>query len=116
MNESVRSVLQVILLVGSVLLIGQGIWLFANSRLPSWVKGVWKWPLGDNYPAAVAHLMGWASVLVGGACLPTAVMLGLWDRSTASGIAEISSMFLAGAGSFSFAWSVFHSRKSAVLQ
>jgi len=37
MNESVRSVLQVILLVASVLLIGQGIWLFANLRLPSWV-------------------------------------------------------------------------------
>jgi Na+(H+)/acetate symporter ActP len=110
MNESVRSVLQVILLVASVLLIGQGIWLFANSRLPSWVKGVWKWPLGDNYPAAVAHLMGWASVLAGAACLPTLVLLGSWDRSTTSEIAIVIAMFFAGAASFSSAWCLFLSR------
>jgi hypothetical protein len=116
MNGSVRSFLEVILLVASVLLLAQGIWLFANSRLPSWVKGIWKWPLGDHYPAAVAHLMAWAAVLVGGACVPTVMMLGFWDRSTASALAEISSMFLAGAGSFALAWSVFISRRSAVLQ
>jgi hypothetical protein len=116
MNESARVVLQAILLVGSVLLVAQGIWLFAKSRLPSWMKGIWKWPLGDRYPAAVAHLLGWSAVLVGAACLPTLAVLALWDRSTASALAEITSMFLAGAGTFALMWSVFLSRKSAVLQ
>ena len=115
MSESVRLVLQIFLLVASVLLIAQGIWVLANSRLPSWVKGIWKWPLGDYHPAAVAHLVGWAAVLVAGACLLTWVVLGLWDRSTASEISEVTSMFLAGAGSFSLAWSVFLSRKSAAI-
>jgi Na+(H+)/acetate symporter ActP len=110
MNGSAREGLQIFLVVGAVFLLGQGIWFFANSRLPSWMKGIWKWPLGDNYPAAVAHLIGWASVLAGGAAIPTLVVLGLWDRSTATGIAEMTSMFLAGAASFAMAWSVFLSR------
>ena len=110
MSGPIREALQIFLVAAGVFAFGQGIWFLVNSRLPSWMKGIWKWPLGDNYPAAVAHLIGWASVLAGGACLPTLVVLGLWDRSTATGIAEIASMFLAGAASFAMAWVVFLSR------
>jgi uncharacterized membrane protein SpoIIM required for sporulation len=115
MSESVRVVVQILLVFACLFAVGQGIWFFANSRLPSWMRGIWKWPLGDNHPASVARLIGWASVLAGGAVIPTLVVLGLWDQSTATGIAEISSMFLAGAASFAMAWSVFLSRRSALL-
>jgi hypothetical protein len=98
------------LFVGGAGLMGQGIWLLAKSRLPRWMKGIWKWPLGENNPAAVANLLGWSSLLVGAACVPTMVLLGLWDRSTTSEIAQIASIFLVGAGSFALAWCVFFSR------
>jgi hypothetical protein len=110
MTGSVRVILQVFLL-GGLLLIGQGAWLIAESRLPSWMKGIWKWPLGESHPAAVANLLGWASLLVGAACVPTLVFLGLWDLSTTSRIAQIASSSLVGAGSFALAWSVFFSRR-----
>ena|GEM_PF-2818723 len=110
MNEPARVVLQIFLLVGGVGLIGQGIWLIAKSRLPSWMKGIWKWPLGEGSPAAVANLFGWSSLLVGAACAPTVLFLGLWDRSTTSEISQIASIFLIGAGSFALAWCVFFSR------
>ena len=110
MSGSIREALQIFFVVGGVFLLGQGIWFFANSRLPSWMKGIWKWPLGDNYPAAVAHLIGWASVLAAGAAIPTLVVLGLWDRSTPTGIAEMVTTLLAGAALFAMAWCVFLSR------
>jgi Na+(H+)/acetate symporter ActP len=116
MSMAVRQGLQIFLVLACVFAVGQGIWFFANSRLPRWMRGIWKWPLGDNYPASVAHLIGWASVLAGGAVIPTLVVLGLWDRSTATGIAEMASMLLAGAASFAMAWSVFLSRKFAAIQ
>src|SRR5258708_29420717 len=95
MSIAVRPGLMIFLALACVFAFGQGIWFFATSRLPSWMKGIWKWPLGDNHPASVAHLIGWASVLAGGAAVPTLVVLGLWDRSTGTGIAQTASLLLA---------------------
>ena len=46
-----------------------GAWVIAKSRLPSWMKGIWKWPLGNNISPEVANLQGWASALVGAGSL-----------------------------------------------
>lgn len=108
-----RITLEILLILGAIFLVATGTWFFAKSRLPSWMTGIWRWPLGDNLTATVVHLMGWASVLVAAACVPTIVVLVLWDRSTATHLAELTSMFLAGAGSFGLIWSVVLSRSNA---
>jgi Na+(H+)/acetate symporter ActP len=95
-------------------MVALGIWLLAKSRLPSWMKGIWKWPLGDNLTAVVVQMMGWASVLAGAACLPTVVVLAMWDQSTATHLAQISAAFLVGAGLFGFVWSLALSRSKPV--
>jgi hypothetical protein len=46
-----------------------GLWTISKSRLPSWMKGVWKWPLGDNLSPKVASLQGWANLFIGAASL-----------------------------------------------
>jgi len=46
-----------------------GAWMIAKSRLPSWARGFWKWPMGDNLSATVAKQLGLALLLVGAACL-----------------------------------------------
>jgi Na+(H+)/acetate symporter ActP len=109
-----RITLEILLVVGAIFLLTTGAWFFAKSRLPSWMTGIWKWPLGDNLTGTVVHLVGWASVLVAAACVPTVVVLALWDRSTATYLAGMSSMFLAGAGSFGLIWSVVLSRSKPV--
>jgi hypothetical protein len=109
-----RITLGILLVLGAIFLLTTGAWFFAKSRLPSWMTGIWRWPLGDNLTATVVHSMGWASVLVGAACVPTVVVLVLWDRSTATHLAEVSSMFLAGAGTFGLIWSVVLSRSKPV--
>jgi Na+(H+)/acetate symporter ActP len=110
----VRFVLEVILVLAATFMVALGIWLVAKSRLPSWMTGIWKWPLGDNLSANVVQMMGWASVLVGAACMPTVVVLALWDQSPTTRLAEVSSMFLVGAGSFGFISSVVLSRSKTV--
>lgn len=52
-----------------------GAWVIARSRLPSWMRGIWKWPLGDNLSPEVANLQGWAAVLAGAAALVALVPL-----------------------------------------
>ena len=52
-----------------------GVWAIANSRLPSWMKGVWKWPLGGDLSPTVARLYGWANVIVGLDSLVLAVLV-----------------------------------------
>ena len=109
-----RITLEILLILGAIFLAVTGGWFFAKSRVPSWMTGIWRWPLGNNLTSTVVHLMGWASVLVAAACLPTVVVLVLGDRSTATHLAELSSMFLAGAGSFGFIWAVVLSRSKPV--
>jgi hypothetical protein len=99
------------LLIGMVL-IPFGVWLLRNSRVPAWMKGIWKWPLGDNLTPTVARLQGWASVLVGAAGLVASV-LRLLPYMTALFGAMVAA-FLIGAGVFPLAWSVLLSRGKPV--
>jgi hypothetical protein len=98
------------LVIGAIFLFATGIWFLAKSKLPSWMTGIWKWPLGDNLTATVVQMMGWASLLLGAACMPTVVVLALWDQSTATHLAQISAAFLLGGGLFGFVWSLALSR------
>jgi hypothetical protein len=68
--------------VGAVVLVlaGASMILFggsviSKSLLPSWMRGVWKWPLGDNLSPEVVNLQGWTGVLVGGGALVALVPL-----------------------------------------
>jgi hypothetical protein len=60
-----------------------GAWVIAKSRLPSWMKGIWKWPLGNNISSEVANLQGWASALVGAGSLVLLIPLLLLPRRDA---------------------------------
>jgi hypothetical protein len=106
----VHLIIGVALIVAGVALFGFGAWLLLKSRVPTWVKGVWKWPLGDNLSPTVARLMGWSALLVGVACGPAAVMVAIWDRSPTTWVSAMAAMFLAGAGLFPWIWSVSLSR------
>ena len=106
--------IEVGLLAAGLMLFALGAWMLLNSRVPSWAKGIWKWPLGDNLSPTVARLMGWSSLLVGVACGPTAVMFAVWDRSATTWVSAMAAMFLSGAGLFPWIWSVSLShRKTA---
>ena len=62
-----------------------GVWVIAKKRLPLWMRGLWKWPLGDNLTPEVANFQGWAAVLVGaGALVAVVPVLRLPDRSATS--------------------------------
>jgi FKBP-type peptidyl-prolyl cis-trans isomerase FkpA len=52
-----------------------GAWVIAKSRLPSWMRGIWKWPLGENLSPEVVYWQGWAGVGVGAAALVTLIPL-----------------------------------------
>ena len=52
-----------------------GAWTLYQSRLPSWMKGLLKWPLGDNLSPAVATLQGWANLFIGTASLVLLLLL-----------------------------------------
>src|SRR5260370_38136210 len=56
-------------------MIAFGGWLGGKSRVPSWMRGVWKWPLGNNLSPEVVNLQGWTAVLVGGGALVALVPL-----------------------------------------
>jgi hypothetical protein len=80
-----------------------GAWVIAKSQLPSWVKGIWKWPLGDNLSPTVADLQGWASVLVGAASLVLLVPLLLLPRRDAAsrvGVAVAVLFLLVGVAAY----------------
>jgi hypothetical protein len=85
-----------------------GIWLLNASRLPTWMKGIWKWPLGDNVTRAVLRLQGWAYVLIGAGALVASVEV--WSPHVTAVFVGLVGMFLAGAASFAFVWSVGLSR------
>jgi hypothetical protein len=59
----------VLVLICAAIAIPMGAWMLAKSRLPSWAKGIWVWPMGDNLSVPVAKQLGWALLLVGAACL-----------------------------------------------
>src|SRR4029077_6616009 len=65
----------VVLVLAAAAAIPFGAWLIANSRLPSWMRGIWKWPLGENLSPEVAYWQGWAGVVVGAAALVTLIPL-----------------------------------------
>jgi hypothetical protein len=50
-------------------------WTIRKSRLPSWMKGRWKWPLGNNLSPRVATLQGWANLFVGASSLVLLVLV-----------------------------------------
>lgn len=80
-----RQVGAVVLVLCSASSIPFGAWVIAKSRLPSWMRGIWKWPLGNNLSPEVAGLQGWAAVLAGAAALLLLVpLLRLPDRDVTS--------------------------------
>jgi FKBP-type peptidyl-prolyl cis-trans isomerase FkpA len=94
-----RVVAAVILVLAGAPTILFGALVIAKSRLPSWMRGVWKWPLGDNLSPEVANLQGWAGVLVGGGALVALLpLLRLPDRSATSraGVAVAVLFLIAG--------------------
>ena len=103
--------LSLLALLMGLVLIPFGVWLLRNSRVPAWMTGIWKWPLGDNLTPTVARLQGWASVLVGAAGLVASVLRlmpylpALFGAMVAAG--------LVGAGVFPLVWSVRLSRGKA---
>ena len=105
-----RIALEASLLALAVVTVGFGIWLLARSTFPGWMKGIWKWPLGDCSSPQLVHLMGWSSLLVGVACVPTAYVESTWDRSTATLLSAMVAMFFAGGSLFAWSWGFFLSR------
>lgn len=105
-----RLVLGLVLVIFGALSLVIGVWIIAKSRLPAWMKGIWKWPMGENLTPTVARTLGWASVLAAVACPPAIVLLILWNRGASAWLASMLAMFLAGAASFAAIWSVLVSR------
>jgi hypothetical protein len=101
--------LSFLVLVFGLVALPFGVWLVRNSRLPAWMKGIWKVPLGDNLTPTVARLQGWAAVLVGAAGLVTSVLWLLPKPTNLFG--AMIAMFLIGAGSFPWVWSISLSRR-----
>jgi FKBP-type peptidyl-prolyl cis-trans isomerase FkpA len=91
-----RDVGAVVLVLGGALTLPFGAWVIAKSRLPSWMRGIWKWPLGDNLSPEVAKLQGWAAVLAGAAALLTLVpLLRLPERDvTSRAVLAVAVLFL----------------------
>jgi FKBP-type peptidyl-prolyl cis-trans isomerase FkpA len=91
-----RQVGAVVLVLGGASTIPFGAWVLAKSRLPSWMKGIWKWPLGNNLSPEVAGLQGWAAVLAGAAALLTLVpLLRLPERDVSSrAVLAVAVLFL----------------------
>jgi hypothetical protein len=104
-----RGFFEVVLVIAGIFAFSLGGWLIANGKLPSWAKGLWKWPLGDNLTPTIVRTTGWANVLAGFACPPAIVLLIVWDRSPGAWIVSMTAMFLAGAASFAAIWSVVQS-------
>jgi hypothetical protein len=100
--------LAVMAFIAGLVLIPIGIWLISNARVPAWMKGIWKWPLGNNVTPTVARLQGWSGVLIGVACLEAAVLVLLPGWIAVFG--GLIAMALVGAGSFPWVWSVWLSR------
>jgi FKBP-type peptidyl-prolyl cis-trans isomerase FkpA len=69
-----------------------GAWVIAKSRLPSWMTGIWKWPLGENLSPEVVYWQGWAGVVVGAAALVTLIPLlngPHWSATSRTGLALV---------------------------
>ncbi len=52
-----------------------GAWVLATSRWPSWMKGLLKWPLGNQLSRPVIRLQGWSYLFVGASSLVLTVLL-----------------------------------------
>jgi len=65
----------VLVLIIATISVPMGAWMIAKSRLPSWARGIWKWPMGDNLSAAVARQLGVALLLISAACLVLVVVV-----------------------------------------
>ncbi len=91
-----RQVGAVVLVLCSATSIPFGAWVIAKSRLPSWMRGIWKWPLGNNLSPEVAGLQGWAAVLAGAAALLMLVpLLRLPERDvTSRAVLAVAVLFL----------------------
>jgi hypothetical protein len=112
MSESLRATFAVILVVVGIASSGFGEWLIKQGRLPTWMKGIWKWPAGDNLTPTVVRTLGWAHVLAAAGCVPTILLLIIWNRSSDGWLASMAAMFLAGAAAFAGIWSVVLSRRA----
>lgn len=97
-----------------------GVWVLAKSELPAWVKGPWKWPLGEHLSPQVVVLQGWANLFVGSASLILAVLLvflptlaaaGLPDRLMIDAVLFLCVVFVL-CGTAAYVWSVVLSRRA----
>ena len=52
-----------------------GVWILTTSRLPSWMRGTLKWPLGDRISLQVIVMQGWSYVLIGASSLVMTLLL-----------------------------------------
>jgi hypothetical protein len=112
MIESLRATLGVILVLLGIVIAGLGAWTVVHNRLPTWMKGIWKWPMGDNLTPDVARTLGWASLLAAAACPPSILVLIEWNRGFGVWLASMAAMLLVGAASFGVIWSVLLSRRA----
>lgn len=112
MSDSSRATLAVILVLVGIGSAGFGEWLIRQNRLPTWMKGIWKWPAGDNLTPTVVRTLGWAHVLAAAGCVPTVLVLIEWNRGSGVWLASMAAMFLAGAAAFAGIWSVVLSRRA----
>ena len=110
MSEAERTTFGLLLAFIGIAGVGFGAWLIIKGRLPTWMKGIWKWPAGDNLTPTVVRTMGWANIVAAAACVPAIVLLVIGNLSLGALLAAMAAMFFAGAATFALVWSVVVSR------
>jgi FKBP-type peptidyl-prolyl cis-trans isomerase FkpA len=88
-----------VLVLCAALTIPFGASVIAKSRLPSWMTGIWKWPLGEDLSPEVVYWQGWAGVAVGAAALVTLIPLlngPDWSATSRAGLALVALLLLVG--------------------
>ena len=114
MSNAERTIYGVVLALVGLGAVGFGEWLIAKGRLPTWMKGIWKWPAGDNLTPTVVRTMGWANLVAAAACVPGIILTIIGNLSFDGLLAAMAAMFLAGAAAFAVVWSVVVSRSKSV--
>ena len=109
------TVLAIALVGVGVAMVGFGTWLLRRLAFPGWIRGIWKWPLGENPSRDVVRFMGWSSLLVGASCLPAAYVAASTERTTSMVLAAMAAMFLVGAGLFAWISGYVLSRRRTSL-
>ena len=98
------------------------VWTIRKSRLPSWMKGALRWPLGDNLSSRVAVLQGWTNLLVGTASsilfvvvllLPSELVGGAGARTAYLALFAVGLLTVSGAALYVWSAVLSHRRPRA---